>query len=101
MASSTSAASADPGFLVLAPQTSGSYPIQPASKASSSTSTPSAETAVDLSAPVELIEPVVKERRSSSISSNGSAHRRYYLKLGPVYGGGDPAVPDFVEAEEK
>jgi len=97
MAPTTSAA---PVFLVLAPVTSNSYPTEDSARTSSISSALSSETAVEVSAPVELVEPVIKERRSSSMSSTSSASRRY-LKLGPVHGGGDPTVPDFVEAEEQ
>jgi len=42
---------------------------------------------------------MVKERRSSSMSSNSSARRRF-LKLGPVHGGDQPQQ-DFVEVDEE
>jgi len=105
--SSSSAKSADPVFLSLAPVLSSSYPSQPASRSSSLSSVdasalagqPEPEQAVDLTSSAEPSDQMVKERRSSSMSSNSSARRRF-LKLGPVHGGDQPQQ-DFVEVDEE
>lgn len=81
----------DSAFLVLAPITSDNYSSQQSSP-STSRSAPT-----NLTPPV--VEPVKKERRSSSTGSSG-AFGKCYLKLGPIHGGGDPGVADYVNVEE-
>jgi len=83
----------DSTFLVLSPVVSSTHPPQPTSLATSSPLSPSNVAAT-------VVEPVKKERRSSSTSSTGPFNRRY-LKLGPVHGGGDPGVADYVDIEEE
>jgi len=76
-------------FLNLLPATSEGYPTaQPARKAST------AETSSTTLTTPESI----RARRSSSISSSdSSSSRQRFLKLGPVYFGGDPTESDWVE----
>jgi hypothetical protein len=76
-------------FLSLAPTTSSSYPVKPATK-SPVTESPvlkaSTETAVPEVGVVTM--GMEKTRRSSSLSSNGSlSQKRRFLKLGPVHHG--------------
>lgn len=67
-------------FLPLAPATSASYPQAPASRAH--------ERASVIPAPAEEVAPAPILRRSSSVSSGGSATSGYrVLKLGPVHWG--------------
>lgn len=81
-------------FLNLLPATSEGYPTaQPARKASSVAET--ANTTSSLTTPDSL-----RPRRSSSISSSDSSRQRF-LKLGPVYFGGDPSESDWVEEAVK
>jgi len=92
-------------FLVLTPVLSNSYPAIPAVSRSTSIASESAASAEEASPTVDTttvaeIESVLKKtRRSSSVSSTGSGRARY-LRLGPVHWGGEPGVPDFVEADE-
>jgi len=89
----------DSTFLVLTPVMSSTYPSQPASPTTSSPQSPSVNP-VTACLNSTIVEPIKKERRSSSISSTGSFGKRY-LKLGPVYGGGDSGVPDYADVEEE
>ena len=70
-------------FLPLAPTTSAGYPT-------SDTRSSSKESNVDGSIPIvtdsETID-MIKTRRSSSLSSTGSAKKARFLKLGPVHYG--------------
>jgi hypothetical protein len=61
-----------------------------------------ASSAVDLSAPAagSPAASATKPRRSSSISSAGSAGLKF-LRLGPVHFGGDPREADFVLLAEE
>jgi hypothetical protein len=86
----------DSTFLVLAPVKSTTYPLQPASPTTSSPS----DSPVTACLTSTIVEPITKERRSSSTSSTGPFSKRY-LKLSPVYGGGDSGVPDYVDIEEE
>jgi hypothetical protein len=92
--SSPAAQRRDSVFLVLAPVLSTDYP----SPISSSVSPPPS---TDAAASVPEVQPVLKERRSSSVSS-GDGLKRKVLKLGPVHGGqhasGDS---DFVDLDEE
>jgi len=83
----------DSVFLVLAPVLSTDYP---ASAPTSTTSTPSIESV----APVPVVIPVKKDRRSSSVSSSDALFKRRILKLGPVHGGQDGGS-DYVELDEE
>jgi len=97
------------GFLILAPVLSNNYASASSSRASSvnSTSAPApnlaraplpSTSAIDDSTPADLAEQIKKDRRSSSVSSNGTFRRRI-LKLGPVHGG-ESGVSDYVEFDE-
>jgi len=86
----------DSTFLVVTPVRSATYPSQPASPATLSPRSPSMTACVTSA----VVEPIEKERRSSSMSSIGPFSKRY-LKLVPVYGGGDPGTPDYVDIEEE
>jgi hypothetical protein len=44
------------------------------------------------------VDRTVKTRRSSSVSSDGVSPRKF-LKLGPVFGGGEPGVGDYADDE--
>ncbi|KAF2839428.1 hypothetical protein M501DRAFT_1016509 [Patellaria atrata CBS 101060] len=85
-------------FLVLSPKASGSsYPVTPL------VSPPAVNSTVN---PLSLVPEVGNQtvqaplhRRSSSVSSDGSARPRF-LKLGPVHFGGEQGVGDFAEVEE-
>ncbi|KAF2664084.1 hypothetical protein BT63DRAFT_100631 [Microthyrium microscopicum] len=101
-----STARRDSTFLVLAPESSSGFPKED-SRSSSMSSTASKPildnvavdgSAIDTTAPADLVVPV-KDRRSSSVSSNGSARR--FLKLGPVHFGGDPKESDWVEVPDE
>jgi len=87
----------DSVFLVLAPSTSENYASQPSSPATSaapqSTSIPSIPSVL----PPAVVEPVQKDRRSSSTGSSSLGKR--YLKLGPIHGG-ETSTSDYVEVEE-
>jgi hypothetical protein len=74
-------------FLSLAPTTSASYPVAK-SPPKSPVQAPTIPTQQTTSAETvsAVIPESVKTRRSSSLSSDGSAKRRF-LKLGPVHGG--------------
>jgi len=100
-------------FLSLAPTTSASYPTAPLIRSPTAISPPAKVNAVDdtkvgdstaaaPSVPVaEAVEPL-KTRRSSSLSSEGSAGaaKRRFLKLGPVhFGEGDGDWSEDVVAE--
>lgn len=81
----------DSAFLVLAPITSDNYSAQQSS--------PSASRLGSSSITSPVVEPVKKERRSSSTGSTGAFSKRY-LKLSPIHGGGEPGVADYVDVEE-
>lgn len=81
-------------FLVLAPVMSSSYPAQPSESRNTSVTT-TAKNAQSFD-----VEPVKKERRSSSISSSASGKYRF-LKLGPVHFGGEPGEHDYVGIQEE
>jgi hypothetical protein len=96
-------------FLVLAPVMSTDYPSSASSRTSSIDSikpslgklpSESSESAIDMTEPAEAGLHINKDRRSSSTGSYGAFTRRF-LKLGPVHGGGDPGVSDYVEIEEE
>jgi len=89
----------EPVFLVLAPVLSTDHPT-PASSRASSFAMPKDTSAVDMTLTVEAADQLKKDRRSSSVSSSGGFRRRV-LKLGPVHGGGEPGVSDYVELEEE
>jgi hypothetical protein len=73
-------------FLSLAPTTSASYPVRPASR-SPAVKSPALEATAVREVPA-AIEGMEKTRRSSSLSSNGSlSQKRRFLKLGPVHHG--------------
>lgn len=88
-------------FLSLAPATSESYPK---SRTSSTTSQPSspvvkrtesvtsesaiASDDVAVESTAAIIDAVKKDRRTSSVASNGASARRF-LKLGPIHGDED------------
>jgi len=78
-------------FLSLAPTTSASYPPTPLTK--SPAQTPNAETPNVLEG---LDAVMLKERRSSSMGSDGSSKRRF-LKLGPVHFGEGDGKGDWSE----
>jgi hypothetical protein len=99
----------DSSFLILAPAMSSDYPSPASSRTSSIASVKplhatlsgeSLESAVDMTETAEAGEQINKDRRSSSTSSYG-AFRRRFLKLGPVHGGGDPGISDYVNIEEE
>jgi hypothetical protein len=96
MAQSTSKESLrrDSLFLVLAPVLSTDYP---APQSATTIASPSTEAA----APVPEVQPVKKERRSSSVSSSEGLFKRKVLKLGPVFGGQQNSGSDFVELDEE
>jgi hypothetical protein len=92
-------------FLSLAPVQSASYPLQPTAGAAS----PNVAKATipdggipnpprDLVLSAEEITRAEKTRRSSSVSSEGISPRRF-LKLGPVFWGGEPGVGDYADDE--
>jgi hypothetical protein len=83
----------DSVFLVLAPVLSTDYASASAAK------TPSQST--EAAGPVPVVQPVQKERRSSSASSSESPFKRRVLKLGPVHGGQHKTGSDFVELDEE
>jgi len=88
-------------FLELAPVLSTS-PSDASPRATSAQPVLASEipaSAIDMSTPVEASEQPNKDRRSSSVSSTGSARPRF-LKLGPVHFGGDPLESDFVDVED-
>lgn len=85
----------DSTFLVLTPVMSPTYPSQPALPATTSPLSPPVGSVTS-----PIIEPIKKARRSSSISSTSSFTKRY-LKLGPVHGGGDPGITDYVDIDEE
>ena len=89
----------EPVFLVLAPVLSTDHPT-PASLRASSFAVPKDTSAVDMTLTVEAADQLKKDRRSSSVSSNGTFRRRI-LKLGPVHDGGEPGVSDYVELDEE
>jgi hypothetical protein len=95
-----------PRFLSLAPTTSASYPSTPAAKSPTPQSSHQAATEIPSNTPADptaartinpsavpgasVIDGALKIRRSSSLSSDGSAQstqKRRYLKLGPVHFG--------------
>lgn len=76
-------------FLSLAPTTSSSYPSTPLVKSHSPQSPLNDPTAAAAPNAAALDSELLKTRRSSSLSSNGTQKRRF-LKLGPVhFGEGD------------
>jgi len=92
-------------FLSLAPVQSASYPLQPTTGAAS----PNVAKATapdsgipnpprDLVLSAEEVTRVTKTRRSSSASSAGIGPKRF-LKLGPVFWGGEPGVGDYADDE--
>ncbi|KAI9785938.1 MAG: hypothetical protein M1839_008204 [Geoglossum umbratile] len=90
-------------FLSLAPVQSASYPVQPTTGAAFPDVAKA--TAPDSGVPTpprglvllaEEVTRVEKSRRSSSVSSEGISPRRF-LKLGPVFGGGEPGVGDYAD----
>ena len=92
-------------FLSLAPVQSASYPVQVATGAASPNVAKA--TAPDSGVPTppgdlvlsaEEVTRVEKTRRSSSVSSEGISPRRF-LKLGPVFWGGEPGVGDYADDE--
>jgi len=90
-------------FLSLAPTTSASYPITPVTKLpvpKSPVTDPTQTAAAAQASPVvpspDAIDEVLKTRRSSSLSSDGSSKRRY-LKLGPVHFGEGDGKGDWSE----
>ncbi|KAK0644925.1 hypothetical protein DIS24_g8414 [Lasiodiplodia hormozganensis] len=89
-------------FLVLAPTASANYPASPqALTPTTSASKEPVSPTEDLDSPVVKpteIDATPKERRSDSVSSNGSA-RFKFLKLGPVHFGKGDGQTDFAEAE--
>jgi hypothetical protein len=92
VASSTKDTSAKMTFLVLAPATSEGYPTEQPMRSPSLASTTST-----VSNPNEVLRP--RSNSTLSTSSTGSTRLRF-LKLGPVYFGGDPTVSDFVDLDE-
>ncbi|KAH0542639.1 hypothetical protein FGG08_002962 [Glutinoglossum americanum] len=90
-------------FLCLAPVQSASYPPQPSvgaaspnvMKATPDTGVPTPPGDLVLGAEVSQ---AMKFRRSSSVSSDGVGPRRF-LKLGPVFSGGQPGVGDYADDE--
>lgn len=92
-------------FLVLAPVQSSTYPAAPPTTAATSP----AVAVLNPSAPVSSVRAVAaatsqaiatteKSRRSSSISStNSGLNPQRFLKLGPVFYGGEPGVGDYAE----
>ena len=95
--SSSSAQRRDSVFLVLSPSTSENYASQaspPAGELSPrSTSIPSVSSSLSSA----VVEPVQKNRRSSSTGSSGLGKR--YLKLGPIHSG-ETNTSDYVDVEE-
>lgn len=79
-------------FLVLAPVLSADYPTLPTASAAS---TPAVVAATPVS---ELLPIIMKDRRSSSVGSDGSFKPRI-LKLGPVHGGQQNGGSDYVEED--
>ncbi|CZS98958.1 uncharacterized protein RAG0_07493 [Rhynchosporium agropyri] len=74
-------------FLSLAPTTSASYPLMKASPAAKAVSSGNQPAVAD-EALVTAAMPIEKNRRSSSLSSDGSLmQKRRFLKLGPVHFG--------------
>jgi hypothetical protein len=90
-------------FLVLAPVSSDTYPMSHPPAASTRAASALAQVAPapakDLAA-APLVEATPKGRRSSSSSiSSAESVRLRFLKLGPVFGGGDPSVGDYADEE--
>lgn len=100
-------------FLVLAPVSSASYPMHPPVQSPKVEATPAINPAERWFIPAEISSSPIdrsektaeveymprKARRSSSVSSSESFGRPRFLKLGPVYFGGEPGVPDFTLLE--
>jgi len=97
-------------FLTLAPTTSASYPLIKSTTPQSpiplrtpnntqTDPTPSTTTQNTLgTAPTpEAIDEILKQRRSSSLSSDGSVQKRRFLKLGPVHFGEGDGKGDWSE----
>jgi hypothetical protein len=72
-------------FLSLAPVHSESFPVNASGAAKT-------EAAAAESAPVDTVTPTPKEERSDSVTSQNSVR---FLKLNPVFFGGERAVSDF------
>lgn len=93
-------------FLSLAPVQSASYPrSQPPTPAATKSGDAPILSPALASPPkngtgpsADEIAAVLKARRSSSVSSDGSEKKRF-LKLGPVFWGGEPGVGDWAEEE--
>ncbi|KAI9868196.1 MAG: hypothetical protein M1813_006941 [Trichoglossum hirsutum] len=95
-------------FLCLVPVQSASYPPQPAAprgvSSTNATGLPPDTTGVPTPLRDSMIlaagdvDRTVKTRRSSSVSSDGVSPRKF-LKLGPVFGGGEPGVGDYADDE--
>ncbi|KAL0632879.1 hypothetical protein Q9L58_008254 [Maublancomyces gigas] len=81
-------------FLCLAPVHSASFPKQPES--SKSATTTNTGSAVDSPPPSPMIRPASIRNRRSSTSSIGSVNeKRRFLKLGPVFWGGAIGEDDY------
>ncbi|KAF2401908.1 hypothetical protein EJ06DRAFT_520829 [Trichodelitschia bisporula] len=101
-------------FLSLAPVLSAGYPTQkgspsvtaaagsPLTSALSTALLSGEPCAVDLSTPAGPEDKIIKDRRSSSTASSGSAlFRRRFLVLNPVHNGGDRGTSDYVDIEQE
>jgi len=92
-------------FLSLAPVHSNTYPAAQQTTASASATTaaakpssPTSPSSTTAPATLPLDTTAEKTRRSSSMSSTSSGlNPQRFLKLGPVFYGGEPGVPDYAE----
>ena len=85
-------------FLVLAPVLSATYPIQPVASQLSLDSLAADSTSKTNQA--VFVNPIQKERRSSSVESSDFSSPRF-LKLGPIHFGGEPGQSDFAEHDDE
>jgi len=93
-------------FLALAPTTSASFPLNKSPVPQSPVRIPTPNnTQIDTipaqnatpALPMEAVDEILKQRRSSSLSSDGSVQKKRFLKLGPVHFGEGDGKGDWSE----
>jgi len=87
-------------FLSLAPTTSASFPINksPVPQSPVRIQTPPVDSIPAQATQIATaIDEVLKQRRSSSLSSDGSVQKKRFLKLGPVHFGEGDGKGDWSE----